>query len=169
MSGFTSVIHCATGLANIWMTDQSIFLLNRSVPSIIHQGSFCEYAQSLRRRYTVTWSLIGWAHTQNDPWFMEQNQYWLVEEMHTTDLRSKIGISHYAMILMELLGCNLYGSNAMSEISPWSDLHKTILIDTNQDKGSPFQTPFFSLIDIQWTFWFPPIQNIKKWSLQRFT
>ena len=28
-----------------------------------------------RRRYIVTPSLIGWAHIQNDPWFMEQCQH----------------------------------------------------------------------------------------------
>ena len=31
------------------------------------QGSFCECTQPMRRCYIVTSSLIGWAHTQNDP------------------------------------------------------------------------------------------------------
>ena len=28
-----------------------------------------------RRRYTVTSSLIGWAHTENDPWVSSANPY----------------------------------------------------------------------------------------------
>ena len=36
-----------------------------SVPGII----FCMCPANERRRYNVTSSLIGWAHSQNDPWY----------------------------------------------------------------------------------------------------
>ena len=49
---------------------------------------------------------------------------WLLEEMHIIDKRSKTGISHYAIILMESFGSILYEINTLSEICPWFDMHK---------------------------------------------
>ena len=47
------------------------------------QGSFCMCAQPMRRCYNVT-SLIGWAHTQNDPW----NCYNFSATFHPGNLQS---------------------------------------------------------------------------------
>ena len=49
--------------------------------SVQQQGSFCVWAQPKRDDVTTS-SLIGWAHTQNDPWACPSNQQPLSTESH---------------------------------------------------------------------------------------
>ena len=41
----------------------------------------CMRPANVGRRYIVTSSLIGWAHTQNDPWKYEIYLYCLIEDV----------------------------------------------------------------------------------------
>ena len=50
------------------MNFKCILFCRVTIFSTIHRDNFCECAWSMRRRYILTSSLIGWAHPQNDPW-----------------------------------------------------------------------------------------------------
>ena len=55
-----------------WYLDKSRLCLNHIIWIIL-----CMRPANERRRYNVTSSLIGWAHTQNDPWYhMFIEMYW---------------------------------------------------------------------------------------------
>ena len=51
-----------------------------------YQGSFCVCVQPIERQcYNVTSSLIGWVHTQNDPWsicdVLRKQWYWRLNDI----------------------------------------------------------------------------------------
>ena len=61
-----------TGLRKSHSRNSSVLRrgFNYTLPGII----LCLRLANERRRYTVTPSLIGWAHTQNDPWIVVQGE-----------------------------------------------------------------------------------------------
>ena len=61
-----------TGLRKSHSRNSSVLRrgFNYTLPGII----LCLRLANERRRYTVTPSLIGWAHTQNDPWIVVQSE-----------------------------------------------------------------------------------------------
>ena len=62
--------------------------------AFVYQGTagiiLCIHPANERWRYNVTSSLIGWAHTQNDPWNWVIQRWWLLVCVMSTGINTDI-------------------------------------------------------------------------------
>ena len=58
----------------------------KNIGDVVFRDLFCMHPANARRRYNVTSSLIGWAHTQNNPCvisrFMSKKSLWYDYKEH---------------------------------------------------------------------------------------
>ena len=69
-----------------------------------HRNQLCMRSANERGRYNVTWSLFGWAHSQNDPCIMI---------LYTTRCRQKL--THWPLVLF---WSTVHGAPARAPVNP---------------------------------------------------
>ena len=53
--------------------------------SVVSGIILCMHSANERRRYIVTSPLIGWVHTQKDPWVLHKDIYFLLQFVYDSE------------------------------------------------------------------------------------
>ena len=81
------------------MSRGQMLLLNRA------RGILCMHPANERQRYNVRSSLLGWAHTQNDPWEFMLTTYYIIFIYNFLIW----GLYHVITVYSWIIGCARWG------------------------------------------------------------